>query len=356
MHATSPSGQMALPLGGRACAGSSVASRPLLRAPGVGGTPRSGTSGTGSPGDRRMTRLGGRSRPVDVHAPHDRVLCLDIETVIDEALLPAGWPADRFPKPLWHRVVAISYVQARIERDSGSTRYAVEACRSGGEPGWDEERLLRGFWAHFERHRFQVVTWNGRAFDMPVLLQRAMVHGIATPAWYARGHGRMSYGQRYADRHVDLMDVLSGHGASTRLGLDEACAALGLPGKPGTSGADVADLIAAGELGRVRDYCESDALNTHLLFLRQAFAAGGLDATQHDAAVDDLVGYLAAERGGRPHLGAFLDTWDRSCAPSAMYVSAARRRMVRHASPTCPLVTGDPAPAQDHHEDLVPGG
>ncbi|MET3413779.1 putative PolB exonuclease-like 3'-5' exonuclease [Methylobacterium sp. 1030] len=100
------------------------------------------------------------------------MLSLDIEMIVDKALLPPDWPEDRFPKPLWHRVVAISYVQARIERDAdvGAFRYVVEACRSGGETGWDEERLLRGFWAHFERHRFQVVTWNGRAFDMQVLL------------------------------------------------------------------------------------------------------------------------------------------------------------------------------------------
>lgn len=239
--------------------------------------------------------------------PHDRVLSLDIETVIDAALLPAGWPEDRFPKPLWHRVVAISYVQARIERDGGAGghRYVVEACRSGGESDWDEARLIRGFWTHFERHRFQVVTWNGRAFDMPVLLQRAMVHGIATPAWHTRRQGRFSYGQRYADWHVDLVDVLSNYGASSRLSLDEACVGLGLPGKPGTSGADVADLVAAGDLASVRDYCEGDALNTYLLQLRHGFASGRMDAARHDAAVDDLASYVAAERAARPHLGAY---------------------------------------------------
>ncbi|MGU3422629.1 3'-5' exonuclease [Methylobacterium sp. D54C] len=276
------------------------------------------------------------------------MLSLDIETIVDKALLPPDWPEDRFPKPLWHRVVAISYVQARIERDAdvGGLRYSVEACRSGGEPGWDEERLLRGFWAHFERHRFQVVTWNGRAFDMQVLLQRAMLHGIATPAWHARGQGRMSYGQRYADWHVDLMDVISGYGASARLGLDETCAALGLPGKPGTSGADVADLVAAGDLGRVRNYCESDALNTYALFLRYGFASGRMGAALHDDAVDDLVGYLAAERKERPHLGSFLDAWRRSGAPSAMYVSNARRGEGRKASPAEPCQSHPGSPFQ----------
>ena len=348
MDTVRPSPQMALPLGGRQGVRSPVPLRPLLRAPRVGGAPPSSAAGARSAGDRRVSRPGGATRHADGSTQHDRVLCLDIETVVDEALLPSGWPEDRFPKPIWHRVVAISYVQARIEREAGheGSRYTVEACRSGGEPGWDEEMLLRGFWAHFERHRFQVVTWNGRAFDMQVLLQRAMMHGIPTPAWHTRGQGRMSYAQRYADWHVDLMDVISGYGASARLGLDEACAALGLPGKPGTSGADVAGLVAAGDLGRVRDYCESDALNTYALFLRYGFAWGRMNAAQHDAAVDDLTGHLAAERTERPHLGSFLDTWRQSSIPSALYVSNVRRDKGRKAPPADPCVSHSGSPFQ----------
>ncbi|MET3413778.1 hypothetical protein ABIC30_004968 [Methylobacterium sp. 1030] len=172
------------------------------------------------------------------------------------------------------------------------------------------------------------------------------MHGIPTPAWHMRGQGRMSYGQRYADWHVDLMDVFSCYGASARLGLDETCSALGLPGKPGTSGADVADLVAAGDLGRVRDYCESDALNTYALFLRYGFASGRMDAALHDDAVDDLAAYLAAERRERPHLGSFLDTWRQSRIPSAMYVSNARRGGDRTASSEGPCVSHPESPFQ----------
>ncbi len=76
--------------------------------------------------------------------PHDRLLCLDIETVPDPDLVPANWPEGKFvPNPMWHRVVAISFVEAAIEREGGRERYLVECCRSGGEAGYDERQLCR---------------------------------------------------------------------------------------------------------------------------------------------------------------------------------------------------------------------
>jgi 3'-5' exonuclease len=79
--------------------------------------------------------------------PHDRLLCLDIETIPDPDLVPAGWPAEKFvPNPMWHRVVAISFVEARLELNDGCERYPVACCRAGGEAGRDEPRLLQAWW------------------------------------------------------------------------------------------------------------------------------------------------------------------------------------------------------------------
>ena len=66
---------------------------------------------------------------------HDRLLCLDIETVPDKQLIPADWPKDQFvPNPIWHQVVAVSFVEARIERDPADatatgSRAAAPAAR-----------------------------------------------------------------------------------------------------------------------------------------------------------------------------------------------------------------------------------
>ena len=50
----------------------------------------------------------------------------------------------------------------------------------------------------------QLVTFNGAAFDLPVLRYRAMVCGVAAPGLAAR-----PYFNRYSEDAIDLCDVLS---------------------------------------------------------------------------------------------------------------------------------------------------
>src|SRR3954469_12077396 len=97
---------------------------------------------------------------------YDRLLCVDIETVPDAGLIPADWPADKFvTNVMCHRVVAISFVEAALELVEGHERYHAECCRTGGEVGWDEPRLLQAWWRYFAARWARVVTWNGRGFD-----------------------------------------------------------------------------------------------------------------------------------------------------------------------------------------------
>lgn len=286
--------------------------------PGHAAGPGSGSDPLGSP-DRRVrggTRpspgKAARPRVVGEGEPHDALLALDIETVIDADLLPHAWDPERFPKPAWHRVVAISFVEIGIAH-GGAGRgeaYHMRSCRSGGEPGWDEARLLRAFWRFFDAGHYRVVTWNGRSFDVPTLLLRSMRHGIATPAWFRRGTRWAGYGNRYATEwHIDLMEVLADFGAAPRMTLDEAAALVGAPGKLGEHGANVAALMEAGEVGQVRDYCETDCLNLAILYLRWAHLSGRVHADAYQEAIHRVAAYLEAERAGRPHLGRFLDAW-----------------------------------------------
>jgi predicted PolB exonuclease-like 3'-5' exonuclease len=225
----------------------------------------------------------------------------DIETVPDRE----HHAGEGFPKPLFHRVVAIAFLGAEIEPDSGHELYHLREVRCGGEAGYGEEDLIRAFFSYFERLRPRLVSFNGRSFDLPVLKYRALVHGVSAP-WLREGN----YGYRYSlDRHCDLMEALPDFGATTRRKLDEVCAVLGLPGKLGIDGSMVEQLHDAGRTEEIRNCCELDVLNTYLVYLRYAVFTGWLTAEAHDRAVGDLVTYLAAERGVRPHLGEFVGTW-----------------------------------------------
>ena len=253
----------------------------------------------------------------------EALLVVDIETTPDETLLPADWPIDRFPKTAWHRIVAISLVEADILQDaaSGQEAYRFVDCRSGGEEGWGEARLLRGFWRHFSTRNFRCVSWNGRAFDIPTLLHRSMLHGVAAPRWFDQGTRWSGYGSRYSGEwHADLMDMMSTYGASSRLTLEEACAMIGLPGKCGEHGSQVADMIARGEVGRVRGYCETDVLNLYGVYLRHQHLSGRMNASSHDDAVRGIMEFLRRERAGRPHLGRFLDEWQKQSSLRTAFV------------------------------------
>ena len=65
----------------------------------------------------------------------------------------------------------------------------------------------------------------------------------------------------------------------------------------------------AGEITAIRDYCETDALNTWLLYLRFELLRGRYDAARFIAECDLVARTL--EHAGRPHLDEFLAAWDR---------------------------------------------
>jgi 3'-5' exonuclease len=255
---------------------------------------------------------------------HDRVLCLDIETTPDRDLIP-DWPRDKCPpKPIWHRVVAISFVQARIEKHSDrSERYIAECCRTGGQADWEEKRIIKKFWSYFSGCQARVATWNGKGFDLPVLRVRAMMHGISAGTWYMSGTKWDSYTQRFApDWHCDLMEQLSDYKACAVMKLDDIAVALGLPGKIGGHGSEVEAMVERGEIDKVRAYCECDCLNLFVLYVRWALLTGRTDLEGHNASLESLVRYLELERSDRPHLGEFLDRWRMTNRPAPMFLPA----------------------------------
>lgn len=215
-----------------------------------------------------------------------------------------------FPRQPFHKVVAISFLEAEIERDGTREGYILRDLRSGGEAGFDEAKLLQGFFTYLERQKPRLVSFNGRTFDLPVLKYRAMVHGISSPWLHKSGDKWNSYGYRYAtDWHCDLLDVLSDFGASARVKLNEVCAAFGFAGKFGVDGSMVAQMIDDGKVEEVRNYCETDVLNTYLVYLRWQLHTGTLNKAGYNASVTDLITFIDTEKEKRPYLADFMEAW-----------------------------------------------
>lgn len=246
------------------------------------------------------------------------ILVVDIETVADTALarhedLYDDQGGERFVAPPLHRIVAIAFVHAQVTSEPQGRRVDLIECRAGLDEGASEADLLRGFWSLVGRLQPTLVTWNGRAFDVPVLLWRSLRWRVAAPAWFRKVSNFENYGYRFSlDWHVDLMDVMTGYGAARRVPLDVAARAAGAPGKLGAGGADVGAMIAAGRLADVRAYCELDALNTYLVWLGWRHLMGELGDGELGQAHDGLAAWLERARTERSHLGEFLDAWRRS--------------------------------------------
>ena len=202
-----------------------------------------------------------------------------------------------------HRVVAIAIA---LRRGEEFRLWSLGTEASG------EAELVRRFFEGIEKFSPELVSWNGGGFDLPVLNYRALRHGIAAPRYWETGESDTSfrynnYLSRFHWRHTDLMDVLSGFQLRGAAPLDEISQMLGLPGKLGMHGSQVWDAYLGGGIGRIRDYCETDTLNTYLIYLRFELLRGNLDIPRYRKECERVRDTLA--RAKQAHLDQFLSAW-----------------------------------------------
>ena len=181
-----------------------------------------------------------------------------------------------------------------------------------GDEESDEAEIVQRFFDGIERYTPDLVSWNGSGFDLPVLHYRALKHNIQAPRYWEMGENDRdfkwnNYMSRFHWRHVDLMDVLAGFQPRGRASLDQMAVLLGFPGKLGMSGDKVWDKYLEGGIREIRNYCETDVLNTWLCFLRFEFMRGKLDKTDLEREYELVRTTLATM--DQTHLNEFLAAW-----------------------------------------------
>lgn len=205
-----------------------------------------------------------------------------------------------------HRVVAI----ACAFRDDAGFR-----VRSIGQADDAEGRLIQAFFATIERHTPQLVSWNGGGFDLPVLHYRALMHGVQAARYWELGEDDRdfrynNYISRYHARHTDLMDLLALYQPRASAPLDDLARLCGFAGKLGLDGSRVWGAYQAGGIEAIRNYCETDAVNTYLLYTRFRKMRGVLsdaEASAEERRVRDSLAALS-----QPHWSEYLAAWSES--------------------------------------------
>jgi predicted PolB exonuclease-like 3'-5' exonuclease len=184
-----------------------------------------------------------------------RTIVLDIETIPDsDAVARIADPEQDFlPWPL-HTLACVSLLTVD---NSSITPLRFDIC-TFSRAHLSERAILSEVEDRIEKTD-QVLTFNGRGFDAPVLMARAAVTGVYTPT-IAQLHGRNARPQF----HLDLLDEVSGYRAAPRVKLAHLCAAFGIPVKIEAAGDDVASLAAVGAWDRIGRYCETDVVATWL--------------------------------------------------------------------------------------------
>ena len=208
-----------------------------------------------------------------------------------------------------HRVVTIS---CALRNDDGFRVWSLAAPKS------TEAEIIQRFFDGIEKFTPQLVSWNGGGFDLPALHYRALMNGVSAPRYWDLGEGDYrdsrdfkwnNYISRYHQRHLDLMDVLAMYQPRANAPLDDMSKLCGFPGKLGMDGSAVWEAWQNGQADQIRDYCETDVVNTYLVYLRYQLFRGHLNA-------DEVADEIALVRQTisaleQAHWKEFIAAWDK---------------------------------------------
>ena len=185
-----------------------------------------------------------------------------------------------------HKIVAISVLYKNNEKLS---------LLSLGEEDSNEKALLNQFFSAIDKYQPQLVSWNGKGFDSPVIHYRALFHEVSSIKYWDKGDDDRefkwnNYLNRYHDRHLDLMDIMSGY--KKPASLTDIAQLIGAPGKYGIDGSKVTDYYLSNDIKKIRDYCETDVLNTYLVFLRYQLISNNITPQQYEELLQEIFNFL----------------------------------------------------------------
>lgn len=198
-----------------------------------------------------------------------------------------------FLKTVMHKVVCVSALWRTKTRDG--VEFELVSL------GESEEDSIRLFLHRVGDYKPQLIGYNSTGFDLTVLYQRAIIHGISIPKFCERPEkpweDRPDYFSAANAYNVDLCKVVGGWGKETP-SLVEMARACGIPAKQSGDGGDVLAKYQQGKIDDIISYCEGDVLTTYQLWLRVAVTCGLLTPEDAEAEREQAVQLFEAKQQG----------------------------------------------------------
>ena len=176
-----------------------------------------------------------------------------------------------FPPLNMHKIITISLLRVSNETVSMNT-FSID--------DQSEKEILRLF--HQEiGGASRLISWNGLVFDIPVIKIRSMLHELvaAEPLLSIK-------------KHLDLKHQLSMGQTNKIQGLGVFSKQLGSPGKLLDSGKKVWDLFENKSFSQITQYCESDVINTYLVYLNYQVLTQAIDFNEKKKQLQALNEYI----------------------------------------------------------------
>lgn len=193
----------------------------------------------------------------------------NISTIKDPIMFPlweqnTPFSSEKFPPPITWDIFCLGYMLT----DEHYNPLHIGVGRADSE---SELNILHYFNEFLNSNRSKIVTWNGRAFDLPVMLYRSMHYNIPM-TWYFQGDCRSRFS---SNSHLDLADYLSNYTFGNMPKLDYMAKLIGLP-ENGISGEQIEDLYNSKDYNNIVLHCIHKILQTYVVYLHTMFMQGDL--------------------------------------------------------------------------------
>jgi predicted PolB exonuclease-like 3'-5' exonuclease len=181
--------------------------------------------------------------------------------------------------------------------------FSLQAIACLDAPYYRPREIVKKFWLGISCYKAKLVTFNGRAFDMPLLELAAFRYGFPARDYYQNSRNRFN-------GPIDLMDWMTNFGASRLAGgLDLMAKLIGKPGKMDVAGDQVYQMHLDGKGQEINDYCLCDTLDTYFVFLRTRILTGDISPDQEAELTAKARQFLEGKADEHPVLRRYLASW-----------------------------------------------